>query len=516
MPQPPARTSFAWRDDGADPVSAGAKLWAGTARLAAPGLRAMLRLRLARGKELPGRLAERRGIDPSPRPAGRVLWLHAASVGETASALPVLAPLLAGAPDLTVLFTTGTVTAAKLLAQRLAPEHQGRVLHRFVPLDVPRWAARFLDHWRPDAAAFLESELWPNLLAACHARDIKLMLVNARLSPRSYVRWRRAPALARELIGGFARVQARSDADLQRLRLLGARHVKAPGDLKFAAPPLPADETALARLRALLAGRPVWLAASTHPGEEALVFAAHRQIALRFPDLLTILAPRHPERGAVIAAEAAPLPVTRRALGDGPPPSAGVWVVDTLGEMGLWYRLAPIAFVGRSLVLPGGGQNPLEPARLGCAIAVGPHTGNFQEHVALLRAALGLEEVADAAGLAGFVGAMLADPEGCKDMGRRAAVVVRRHGDLAERHRRGVAGAAASVPEDSPISRYAGPLNLSRFAGEDGAKRRVRVPRSDGSKEQRADPIILTLDAVASRPLPLPRERFSGARLLAT
>ena len=151
-------------------MSTAGKIWAGTARLAAPGLRAMLRVRLARGKELPGRLAERRGIDLSPRPPGRLLWLHAASVGETTSILPVLPPLLAEAPDLTVLFTTGTVTAAKLLAQRLTPDQQPRVLHRFVPLDVPAWVARFLDHWRPDAAAFLESELWPNLLAASHAR----------------------------------------------------------------------------------------------------------------------------------------------------------------------------------------------------------------------------------------------------------------------------------------------------------------------------------------------------------
>jgi 3-deoxy-D-manno-octulosonic-acid transferase len=414
------------------PVSAGGKIWAGAARLAAPGLRLMLRLRLARGKELPGRLAERRGIDSSARPLGRLLWVHAASVGETTSILPVLAPLLAGVPDLTVLFTTGTVTAAALLGKRLEPAQRERVLHRFVPLDVPGWVGRFLDHWQPDAAAFLESELWPNLLAACRARHIKLMLVNARLSPRSFARWRRAPAFARDLLGAFERVQARSEADAERLRALGAPRVEAPGDLKFAAPPLPVDAAELIRLQGLLADRPVWLAASTHPGEEALVFAAHRQIAARYPDLLTILAPRHPERGAAIAAEASLLPVSRRALAEAPPRGQGVWLADTLGELGLWYRLAPIAFVGRSLVPRGGGQNPLEPARLGCAIAVGPHTGNFQEHVALLHEAGGLVEVSDAAALAGFVTAMLADPARRRHMGCRAAAVVRRHGGLAE------------------------------------------------------------------------------------
>jgi len=444
------------------PVSGMGALWAGATRLAAPGLRVMLRLRLARGKEAPGRLAERRGIDPTPRPPGRLLWLHAASVGETTSILPVLAPLLAGAPDLTVLVTTGTVTAAALLAQRLEPAQQGRVLHRFVPLDVPGWVARFLDHWRPDAAGFLESELWPNLLLACHARHIKLMLVNARLSPRSFARWRRAPRFARDLLGTFDRVQARGEADADRLRALGARRVEAPGDLKFAAPPLPVEPAELARLQALLAGRPVWLAASTHPGEEALAFAAHRRVAARHPNLLTILAPRHPERGTAIAAEAAPLPVTRRALGEPPPSAQGVWLADTLGELGLWYRLAPIAFVGRSLVPPGGGQNLLEPARLGCAIAVGPHTGNFQEHVALLREAGALVEVADPGALAEFVSVMLADPARRRDMGCRAAAVVQRHGDLAEHT---AAALLELVTPPAKRGRAAVPADATRSAG---------------------------------------------------
>ena len=409
-----------------------AKVWAGAATLAAPGLRVMLRVRLAQGKEELGRLPERYGIDPTPRPPGRLLWLHAASVGETTSVLPVLWPLLEQAADLTVLFTTGTVTAARLLQQRLTPEQTGRVLHRFVPLDVPAWAARFVDHWRPDAAAFLESELWPNLLAACRVREIPLMLLNARLSARSFARWRRAPGLARDVLGGFALVHARSESDAARLRLLGARRVEAPGDLKFAAPPLPCDPAELESLRTRLAGRPVWLAASTHPGEEALVFAAHRWLAARYTDLLTILVPRHPERGAAIALEAAPLAVTRRGLGEAPPSGPGIWIADTLGELGLWYRLVPIAFVGRSLVPPGGGQNPLEPARLGCAVVVGPHTANFEAHIALLRDAEALAAVRDAAELAGFVEQMLADPPTGRAMGCRGQVGVQRQGRLVE------------------------------------------------------------------------------------
>ena len=408
-------------------------LWATLATAAAPGLRLALRLRQSRGKEMPGRLAERRGIDRTPRPPGRLIWLHAASVGETLSILPVLPELLGQAPDATVLLTTGTVTSAKLFARRL-PELglARRVLHRFAPLDVPRWARRFLDHWRPDAVGIVESELWPNILAACRRRGIPVMLINGRLSDRSLARWRRAPGLARQVIGAFARVQARSETDAVRLREFGCCAVTAPGDLKLAAAPLPVDDAEFSRLTSLLAGRPVWLAASTHPGEEALVFAVHRALAAAHPGLLTIIAPRHPERGAAIAAEAGDIPVSRRALG-GAPPREGAWIVDTLGELGLWYRLTGLALVGRSLIPPGGGQNPLEPARLGCAVVAGPYTGNFADHVAMMREAGGLAMVQDVTDLTDQIGALLRDPERRRTMAERAAASVRRHGDLPAR-----------------------------------------------------------------------------------
>jgi 3-deoxy-D-manno-octulosonic-acid transferase len=329
-----------------------------------------------------------------------------------------------------VLLTTGTATSQALLDQRL-PELglSGHVLHRFAPLDVPLWIARFLSHWQPDAACFVESELWPNQLAACHRRGIPLILLNARMSDRSFIRWRRARWFARHILSGFDRVQARSNQDAERLRLLGARGVDSPGDLKFAALPLPADQAERDRLTAALADRPVWLAASTHPGEETLIAATHRQVAATHTGLVTIIAPRHPDRGPGLAEE---LRAPRRAAGEGPP-REGIWVADTMGELGLWYRLAPIAFVGRSRVAPGGGQNPLEPARLGCAIAVGPYTGNFSDHVALLRDAGALVEVADAAALAVFVSAMLDDPARRIRLGEQAAASVRRHADLAER-----------------------------------------------------------------------------------
>lgn len=397
--------------------------WAAATTVAAPALRLMLRARQARGKEIAGRLAERRGIDATPRPPGRLIWLHAASVGETMSILPVL-PLLA--ERATVLLTTGTATSAKLLAQRLDATLLSRVLHRFVPLDVPAWVARFLDHWRPDAAGFVESELWPNLLAGCRSRRIPMMLVNARLSERSLSRWRRAPGLARQLLGGFAAIQPRSETDAARLRSLGCAGLAEPGDLKLAADPLPVDAQELQRLHAVLAGRPVWLAASTHPGEEDVVIAAHQALARDHPGLLTIIVPRHPERGREVASAAC------RSRGEGPP-DEGVWIADTLGEMGLWYRLAPLALVGRSLIAPGGGQNPLEPARLACAIAVGPHTANFTDHVALLRDAGALTVVASAEELTHWAGGLLSDPDRCAAIGKAGQVAVQRNADLPRR-----------------------------------------------------------------------------------
>ncbi len=258
-------------------MSVFAPLWAGGATVAAPALRLLLRRRAARGKEIADRLDERRGIERTTRPDGELLWIHAASVGETVSALPVLDALARLAPGLIVLFTTGTVTAARLLQARLLQARlddqglAGRVTHRFAPLDVPSWVARFLDHWRPTAAVFLESELWPNTVAACRRRGVPLGLLNARLSERSAARWRLAPGFARHVVGGFGLVQAQSTADGERLAALGARAISTPGNLKFAAPKLPADPAEVERLARLLGTRPRWLAASTHPGEEAIV-----------------------------------------------------------------------------------------------------------------------------------------------------------------------------------------------------------------------------------------------------
>ena len=391
-------------------------VWAGLTRVSTPALRVMLRRRVARGKEIALRLAEREAIDASPRPMGRLVWLHAASLGETVSILPVLTAL-AREPG-TILLTTGTVTSQRLLAQRL-PELglEARVIHRFVPLDVPAWGARFLDHWRPDAAAFVESEIWPNLLAGAARRGIPLMLINARLSARSLARWQMAPRTARMILGWFTMIQPQSAVDGDRFVQLGSPRVLPAGNLKLAAPPLPADHQALSHLTSLIGG-PAWVAASLHRGEDEGVLAVHRRLSATHPGLLTIIVPRHPERGEAIAALAGGAP--RRALGEPPPRGGGIWVADTVGELGLIYRLAPLAFLGGSLV-PHGGQNPAEPARLGRAVAVGPHTSNFVDIVTLLAGGGALAQVADAQALGDWLDARLRDPWGTTAMGEKGA-----------------------------------------------------------------------------------------------
>ncbi len=410
-----------------------ARLWAISASLAAPGLRLWLCRRLARGKERHGRLAERRGVDPTPRPAGRLLWLHAASVGETVSVLPLLAALGRKDAQLHFLVTTGTVTSAALLQERLPGLDLGlRARHRFVPLDVPRWVRRFLEHWRPDGGVFVESELWPNLVAAARARKIPLALLNGRLSGRSYTRWRwLAPGLARRMLTSFGMIAARSELDAKRLGRLGAGRVETPGDLKLAAEPLPVNEAELGRLSALFGDRPRWLAASTHPGEEAIAAAVHRRLAREFAGLVTIIAPRHPERGTEIAATLADLVPKRRALAEDPPPG-GIWIADTLGELGLLYRLAPVAFIGKSLTRRGG-QNPLEAARLGAAIASGPHTENFAAVAAQLEEAGALARVADEEALAHWVGSMLRDVAAARAKGAAALAATAASAELPER-----------------------------------------------------------------------------------
>ena len=421
------------RDDwrGALPLLA----WRAATTIAAPLLPFWLARRARRGKEDPARLHERRG-EGADRPPGPLLWLHGASVGESQSALPLIEALAASRPGLRFLVTTGTVTAARLLAERLPAALAGRVQHRFAPLDVPAHVARFLDGWRPDAAVLIESEIWPNLIGAVAARGIPLALVNARLSDGSARGWGRVPAVARRLFGTPRLVIAQTEADAERLRALGARGAQAWGNLKFAARPLPATEAALDALRGAIGGRPVLLAASTHPGEEAQVAEAHARLAARLPGLLTVITPRHPERGPALARELAALPgapaLALRSRGEMPGACTGIYLADTLGELGLLYRVAGAALIGGSLV-PHGGQNPLEAARLGCPVLLGPHTANFTVIVDRMLAAGAALRVVDSTALAEAAGGVLTEPDRARSMTTAAARIAADAGALPER-----------------------------------------------------------------------------------
>lgn len=450
-------------------VTAAGVLWRWSATALAPLLPLHLRWRVRRGKEIAERLPERYGAG-ADRPAGRLLWLHAASVGETLSILPLLEELATRDPSLSLLVTTGTVTSATLLARRLPAALVPRLRHRFVPLDVPGWAARFLAGWRPDAGVFVESELWPNLIAGAAARGIPLALINGRMSDRSARWWARAPGLAREVLSRFRLVLGQTVADAERLQALGAE-AACWGNLKYAAPPLPADEAERARLAALLAGRPVWLAASTHPGEEAIVVAAHRRLLAGHPGLLTIIVPRHPERGPEVAALAGEIPVSRRAAGEDPPADPGVYLADTLGELGLFYRLAQLAFVGGSLV-PHGGQNPLEPARLHCPVLTGPHTWNFAEVLARMEAVGGVTRVvpgADpAAALAEAVSAMLTESDRGRVQAGAAAGIAAEEAGLPARI---AAALTALLPPDEATAAPGGRVAVPEGSGPPGARK---------------------------------------------
>ena len=379
-------------------------LYGVAAAAAAPFLRRYLERRARIGKEEPGRLDERFGRASRARPPGPLVWLHAASVGESLSFLPLVEAIAGRWPGLTPLITTGTVTSARLMAERLPAGS----IHQFAPVDRPRWIAAFLDHWRPDLAIRVESELWPASLDAVEARSIPSLLVNARMSSRSLRKWRRLPGLARRLLQTFALCLAQTEGDAERFRTLGARDVRCLGNLKLAAPALPFDAALLEILERRCAGRPVWIGASTHDGEEEKLAAAHGTIRSRLPGALLVLVPRHPRRGPEIAARL-------RRGGHGvslrsahQPPASDIYVADGLGELGVMYRLAGVGFIGGSLI-PHGGQNLLEAARLDCAILHGPHMTNFADIAEEIAQAGGSTQVATEAALADAVTALLTD-----------------------------------------------------------------------------------------------------------
>ncbi len=398
-------------------------------RAGAPLVRAHLRRRARRGREDPERLAERLGRTDRARPAGSLVWLHAASVGEALSCLALIERLRAERPGLTLLLTTGTVTSAGLMAARL-PEG---VIHQYAPVDLPAAVDGFLAHWRPDLALILESELWPNLLRAAARRGVELVLVNGRMSASSYRAWGRFRPLIRRLLGGFSLVLAQSPRDRERLQALGAAVPHCLGNLKFAAADPAAEMDELAALTRDLAGRPCWLAASTHPGEEEVAARVHGALATETPGLVTVIVPRHPERAPQIAEAlaASGLRAELRSRGGRIGPETGIYLADTMGELGLWYRLAEVVFVGGSLSAKGG-QNLIEPARLGAAILSGPDTSNFAQIAEEMKAVGALGQVRDDEELAAEVGRLLADAGARASMGRAAEAYATARSDVLE------------------------------------------------------------------------------------
>jgi 3-deoxy-D-manno-octulosonic-acid transferase len=374
--------------------------------------------RLAEGKEDRARLGERMGEASVPRPDGRLVWFHAASVGEAVSLLELLRRLTLSRPDLTCLVTTVTVTSAEFVAPRL-PE---RCLHQFAPVDVLPWVERFLDHWRPNLAVWTESEFWPATLFATHRRGVPMLLINARVSEKSFRRWRGARGIAGGLLQRFDRILAQDAKAERQLLALGAprERMRLTGSLKEGAAPLMHDEDERVRLTRAFAGRPVWLAASTHEGEEAIVTQAHREVRRALPRVALILVPRHPARADGIEAElrTAGWHVARRSRGEEVAADTDVYLADTLGEMGVWYRIASVSFVGGSLVEVGG-HNPFEPALLGSAILHGPHVRNFMDAYRRLHEAGAAVEVTGAAGLARAVVETLA-PDRAAEMAAAA------------------------------------------------------------------------------------------------
>jgi 3-deoxy-D-manno-octulosonic-acid transferase len=373
-----------------------------------PFIRYLLARRRARGKEDPVRFAERRGVSSIPRPDGPLTWIHAASVGEAISILSLVDRLHSERPDITLLVTTGTVTSAKIMAERLPPA----TLHQYAPVDHPTWVRRFLNHWRPDLVLWVESEFWPNLLCAIASRKTPLVLLNARISQRSFDGWQRIKETIGRLLGCFSLCLAQSESDGEKLSALGAREVRTPGNLKFTAAPLPVDDVQLADISRQIGDRPVWAAVSTHPGEEDFVADAHGIMMAKKPNLLTIIAPRHPIRGSSIARKLteAGYRVARRSIKEPITTETQIYIVDSVGELGLIYRLAKISFIGGSLV-PHGGQNLLEAAKLGCTVLHGPFMSNFKAIVDEMQAAGATETVQDATELARAVDELLEDDQ---------------------------------------------------------------------------------------------------------
>ncbi len=351
-----------------------------------------IKKRLANGKEDKQRFNERIGRPKLKRPEGKLVWLHGASVGESVSMLPLIHKILENYPDAHVMVTTGTVTSADVMNKRL-PD---RAFHQFIPIDNPIFTTRFVKYWHPDVALWFESEFWPGMLSSIKRKNIPLILINGRISNKSFKRWQQFDFISKELLSCFSLCLGQSEEDAYRLQVLGANPTMCLGNLKYAGLPLPVDEEKKQEMVKQIGKRTFWLASSTHDDEELRLSKIHKRLKEKFPDLLTIIAPRHPQRGKEIqdVIEGLGLKTALRSANEKITPSTDIYIADTIGEMGLWYDISKIVFIGGSLI-PHGGQNFIEPSRMRDTVIVGPHMHNFTDAMNRAKKADAIIQVTD-------------------------------------------------------------------------------------------------------------------------
>ena len=337
-----------------------------------------LEARLKAGKEDPNRINERRGQTPNIRPEGEVIWFHAASVGESIALLGLIENIVEERPLTNILITTGTTASANLINTRLPK----KTIHQYVPFDIGEFVRGFLDHWKPNLAVFTESELWPCLITTTHAREIPLILINARISGKSFSKWKWVKGLFSSILSKFEIILCQDENTATFIRKLSKSKIdpKVVGSLKESAPPLPFNEEDRAVISNQIGSRPIWLAASTHEREELMMAEAHEHARRFSRRLLLIIVPRHPNRGKKICSDLRNLgwQVSLRSGGEEINNYTEIYIADTFGEMGLWYRISSISFLGGSMTEVGG-HNPFEPATLGSAILHGPHVWSAAE-----------------------------------------------------------------------------------------------------------------------------------------
>lgn len=371
-------------------------------------IRSYIQKRIEIGKEDAKRFNERKGRPTKERPEGKLIWFHGASVGESVSMLPLINRLLEISPDINVMVTTGTTTSADLMGKRL-PE---RAFHQYIPIDNPIFTKRFIKYWQPDMVLWFESDFWPAMLSTIKKKNIPLLLVNGRISNKSFKRWQQFDYISKELLACFTYCLGQSEEDAYRLRILGAKNAICLGNLKFAGLPIPVDENKKTAILNQIGNRPLFCISSTHNNEEEQLGKELTSLFSDNPDLLVIIAPRHPQRGIEVQQQLnnLGLKTALRSTNEPIENTTQVYIADTIGELGIWYGISPIVFIGGSLI-PHGGQNFMEPSRLRDAVIVGPHMHNFTDAMQRAHKANAIIQVNSAAEVINMVNQLLQSKE---------------------------------------------------------------------------------------------------------